>query len=518
MSFREMRLFTEMMRSLGYPRVISMENFRTPNFPLVTQILRWLVERYDSYADLPSSLDTEQDRVLFIKVVTHIVSSKACIRLNSKKLYQADGFAVRELMKITKVLYEALQDSINDLTDDQSVLNISETFDVAKIKQLQEARSLCSQLASCGASLHSLLNKEKDLKELRDSSLRRQLDSEYVEKSLTAAKNSIKSQTEKTQSSLINIAADEANLDLKIEKKRGELERNRKRLATLQSVRPAYMEEYEQLEEELSSLYAIYLTRFRNLAFLENQYEYFLNNVGQVNEDSEITLKNIADQMKMSSLRDGGNQKTVLNSGYDRTLKIDTLNLKPASGANNFGYDLADDDDDDDDDVGDDDDDDDDDVEEEDEEENDFNNGQDDGDENDDDLVVNGDLFRNKGEKGIPKPGTVRNQLAPGWSPSSGQRVSGANYHGRTQGSYNNEDTNGYRPNGAGYHSTKRSQKENSPVTNLGDEENQHFMNSNECGYERNSMLKDRTGDQTATGKQTYLKNTNQPAESGGVV
>ncbi|VDQ05441.1 unnamed protein product [Trichobilharzia regenti] len=242
MSFREMRLFTEMMRSLGYPRVISMENFRTPNFPLVTQILRWLVERYDSYADLPSSLDTEQDRVLFIKVVTHIVSSKACIRLNSKKLYQADGFAVRELMKITKVLYEALQDSINDLTDDQS------------IKQLQEARSLCSQLASCGAS-------------------------EYVEKSLTAAKNSIKSQTEKTQSSLINIAADEANLDLKIEKKRGELERNRKRLATLQSVRPAYMEEYEQLEEELSSLYAIYLTRFRNLAFLENQYEYFLNNI-----------------------------------------------------------------------------------------------------------------------------------------------------------------------------------------------------------------------------------------------
>ena len=38
--------FTEMMRALGYPRLISMENFRTPNFPLVAEILIWLVNRY----------------------------------------------------------------------------------------------------------------------------------------------------------------------------------------------------------------------------------------------------------------------------------------------------------------------------------------------------------------------------------------------------------------------------------------------------------------------------------------
>ena len=38
--------FTEMMRSLGYPRLISMENFRHPNFSLVSEILTWLVDRY----------------------------------------------------------------------------------------------------------------------------------------------------------------------------------------------------------------------------------------------------------------------------------------------------------------------------------------------------------------------------------------------------------------------------------------------------------------------------------------
>jgi Clusterin-associated protein-1 len=39
--------FTEMMRALGYPRLISVDNFRTPNFELVADILYWMVKRYD---------------------------------------------------------------------------------------------------------------------------------------------------------------------------------------------------------------------------------------------------------------------------------------------------------------------------------------------------------------------------------------------------------------------------------------------------------------------------------------
>ena len=45
MSFRELRNFTETMRCLGYPRLISMENFRTPNFELVADLLYWLLKR-----------------------------------------------------------------------------------------------------------------------------------------------------------------------------------------------------------------------------------------------------------------------------------------------------------------------------------------------------------------------------------------------------------------------------------------------------------------------------------------
>ena len=32
MSYRELRNFTELLRQLGYPRLISLENFRRPNF------------------------------------------------------------------------------------------------------------------------------------------------------------------------------------------------------------------------------------------------------------------------------------------------------------------------------------------------------------------------------------------------------------------------------------------------------------------------------------------------------
>ena len=45
------------------------------------------------------------------------------------------------------------------------------------------------------------------------------------------------SDVKKTQASIENVASDEANLEAKIEKKRAELERNQKRLETLQSVR-----------------------------------------------------------------------------------------------------------------------------------------------------------------------------------------------------------------------------------------------------------------------------------------
>merc|ERR1719203_232422 len=62
---------------------------------------------------------------------------------------------------------------------------------------------------------------------------------------------------------------DEKQLEQKIRKKKQELERCRKRLGSLASVRPAFMDEFEQLEQELERYYEQYVWRFRNLDFLE---------------------------------------------------------------------------------------------------------------------------------------------------------------------------------------------------------------------------------------------------------
>ena len=67
MSFRELRNFCEIMRALGYPRLISMENFRNPNFELVADILYWLANRFDPNCQIPDDIDEEKQRIEFIK-------------------------------------------------------------------------------------------------------------------------------------------------------------------------------------------------------------------------------------------------------------------------------------------------------------------------------------------------------------------------------------------------------------------------------------------------------------------
>ena len=56
MAFRDLRSLTEMMRALGYPRLISLENFRQPNFPLVAEMLVWLVRRLIPHTNCLSHL------------------------------------------------------------------------------------------------------------------------------------------------------------------------------------------------------------------------------------------------------------------------------------------------------------------------------------------------------------------------------------------------------------------------------------------------------------------------------
>ena len=58
--------FIDKMWLLRYPRLISRENFRSTNFKLVAEILFWFCECLDSSHGINSSVDHEQDRVIFM--------------------------------------------------------------------------------------------------------------------------------------------------------------------------------------------------------------------------------------------------------------------------------------------------------------------------------------------------------------------------------------------------------------------------------------------------------------------
>ncbi|XP_075420481.1 clusterin-associated protein 1 isoform X1 [Tenrec ecaudatus] len=309
MSFRDLRNFTEMMRALGYPRHISMENFRTPNFGLVAEVLIWLVKRYEPQTDIPSDIETEQDRVFFIKAIAQFMATKAHIKLNTKKLYQADGYAVKELLKITSVLYNAMKtkgmESSRIGEEDVSKFK----FDLgSKIADLKAARQLASEITSKGASLYDLLGKEVELRELRTEAIARPLEINETEKVMRIAIKDILVQVQKTKDLLSNVASDEANLEAKIEKRKLELERNRKRLQTLQSVRPAFMDEYEKIEEELQKQYDVYLEKFRNLTYLEQQLEDHHRMEQEKFEEAENTLRLMQSKLKEE-------EKRLLKSG-----------------------------------------------------------------------------------------------------------------------------------------------------------------------------------------------------------
>jgi len=75
------------------------------------------------------------------------------------------------------------------------------------------------------------------VQELRTSRLNRQLEINEVEKGLQDAIEAVRNEITNTKQLIENVSASEAALDGKIEKRKAELERNRKRLQTLQKVR-----------------------------------------------------------------------------------------------------------------------------------------------------------------------------------------------------------------------------------------------------------------------------------------
>ena len=85
--------------------------------------------------------------------MVQFMATKAHVKLHAKKLYQADGYAVKEILKVTSVLYNAMKmntisTGTNGGHEDASELP---TFDISsKLNELKQTRQLGSQITMKG--------------------------------------------------------------------------------------------------------------------------------------------------------------------------------------------------------------------------------------------------------------------------------------------------------------------------------------------------------------------------------
>ncbi|XP_028138787.1 clusterin-associated protein 1 [Diabrotica virgifera virgifera] len=294
MSYRDIRNLIETLRVLGYPNLVSMESFRSANFPLVADLLAWLSKRFDPDVEIPLEIDDEQDRVKLIRNVAEFMAVKGNIRLNTKRLYQADGYAIKELLKVTKILHEALLSNLEQ-GDDENIDDVTldlRDFDLSdKISELKFSRQLAGEITTSGTSLYDLLGKEIDLKIARHKSIARQFELSEVEAGIKEAIKSINQEILDTKQLIENVAATEASLDTKIEKRNVEIGRYEKRLQALKKVRPAFLEEFTALEKELEELFIQYSLRLRCLNLLEKQFTE--SEMAQIEKQVNLSLPHI---------------------------------------------------------------------------------------------------------------------------------------------------------------------------------------------------------------------------------
>ncbi|CAH0564610.1 unnamed protein product [Brassicogethes aeneus] len=200
---------------------------------------------------------------------------KANIKLNTKRLYQADGYAVKELIKITSLLYDALNVNLeenNENSYNDEHFNLRD-YDISdKVSELKLSRQLASEITSTGANLFDLLGKEMHLRTSRQKSMGRQFEISEVESGIKKAIEAVSKEISDTKQLIDNVAANEASLDSKIERRKVEIDRYEKRLQTLKKVRPAFLEEFTALEQELEQLFVQYSVRLRCLNQLEKQF------------------------------------------------------------------------------------------------------------------------------------------------------------------------------------------------------------------------------------------------------
>jgi clusterin-associated protein 1 len=264
MTFREIHQFTEILRMLGCPLPLGNDSFDVPNFALMAQLLQFLVTLYDPDIVLMPDLSFEAGRVEFIRSTVQQMAVRSGIRLNPRKLYASDRYAVRELLKLAGPIYQGV-----------SSLPVAEHKDGSpkKLPSLQRIAQLSMSVPRQAVALFDQLGSELDIREPRSKILSTMPPLDEVEKAVREAVESATIRLDTLTKEVDRLNNDEDSLQTKIKQRRHELDRQEKRLIAVQTLRPAHLDEYESLESELNELFRIHCQHYRNVDYYEHELQ-----------------------------------------------------------------------------------------------------------------------------------------------------------------------------------------------------------------------------------------------------
>jgi len=244
-------------------------------------------------------------------------------------LYSADGHAVRELLKVAKLLKKAqdLKETKEDDEDDRMHATPAE---------IDQTRKLGEEITESGVKLNGLLEHEDEYKDEREKALRfldatrasytnSGSDMKYVQNSIRNIIIGVDEQVTSLEKQCEDFAHDERKISKEIRKKRTELERHEKRLKSLESVRPAFMDEYEKLEVDLKREYEVYLEKFRNLDYLEHR-------LSELNAAEALRVKQAERALKLMQERLNQNVSPIdpgLDSDGDKPVEAENEKKEP---------------------------------------------------------------------------------------------------------------------------------------------------------------------------------------------
>ena len=245
------RLVCDSLAKLGYPKVFHPTAMKRAEQETVFHILFWLASKFDSSVKPASPTESQE---VFLNRIVDVLRKNMDIDMNVESLTQPRS-ALMVLLKILSILTEVTSVQVTSI---RPVLNLP---------SVSEVKSLMSKIVEAGSSLHLILSKLPEftsLKEVDESQI------QPIQRQIEGLIAFDAGETGRQLEAIAALQAEEISLKSIIKKKRAEKDRLAVRLKNLQTVRPAFLEEYAVLESEMNELHFQYVERVRNLAFLEN--------------------------------------------------------------------------------------------------------------------------------------------------------------------------------------------------------------------------------------------------------